>query len=409
MSIEQALIGAVLLGGSRTFDEVELLAADFFEPMAEKVWVEFAKRAGAGDPIDLISMGDKFPTDYLAKCTSQCPTVSTAVFYASKVREAALKRRLQQTGTMLIEEAVSDLSGDEVLESAYRQLDLLQLTTVADEVEYLPSSLRTYRASLDEKIVNATSGLDQIDTQLNGFRKGGLYVIGARPGVGKTVVGLQLAFGLARKANELENGENTGAVAFYSLEMSKRELMNRLVAQVLEIPMDKLDRGNLEPKDKKMIDGRMGELQNLLTINDRGSQSLASIRNFARSIKRQGVPLKALVIDYLGLIADVQLGRNRYEAMTMVTGALKVLAKDLDVPVIVLAQLNRNVEGSKDSMPKMSDLRDSGSIEQDADVVMLLHRQIEDPKRMSINVAKNRHGQTDVLHYFFEGHYSRIK
>ena len=153
----------------------------------------------------------------------------------------------------------------------------------------------------------------------------------------------------------------------------------------------------------------MSKLQNLLTINDRGSQSLASIRNFARSIKRQGVPLKAIVIDYLGLIADVQLGRNRYEAMTMVTGALKVLAKELEVPVIVLAQLNRNVEGSKDARPKMSDLRDSGSIEQDADVVILLHRSAEQPAHIDLYVAKNRHGRTENLSYIFEGRYSRIK
>jgi replicative DNA helicase len=354
-------------------------------------------------------MGDKFPTDYLAKCTSQCPTASTAVFYAGKVREAALKRRLQQTGTMLIEEAVSDLSGDEVLESAYRQLDLLQLTTVADEIEYLPSSLKTYRASLDEHVVNATSGLHLLDDLLNGFRKGGFYVIGARPGVGKTVVGLQLAFGLARGGTKLVKGETAGAVAFFSLEMSKRELMNRLVSNVLSIPIDDLDRGKLEDDQKALIDSKMSELQNLLTINDRGSQSLASIRNFARSIKRQGVPLKAIVIDYLGLIADVQLGRNRYEAMTMVTGALKVLAKELEVPVIVLAQLNRNVEGSKDARPKISDLRDSGSIEQDADVVILLHRSAEQPAHIDLYVAKNRHGRTENLSYIFEGRYSRIK
>jgi replicative DNA helicase len=226
--------------------------------------------------------------------------------------------------------------------------------------------------------------------------------------VGKTVIGLQAAFGLARNTNALQKGETAGAVAFYSLEMSKRELMNRLVSQVLSIPMDSLDRGLLGIIEKKRIDERASELHNLLTINDRGNQSLASIRNFARSIKRQGVPLKAIVIDYLGLIADVQSGRNRYEAMTMVSGALKALAKDLDIPVIALAQLNRNVEAQKESMPKMSDLRDSGSIEQDADVVILLHRSKEEPGVMWLNVAKNRHGQTATLQFKFEGHYSRI-
>jgi replicative DNA helicase len=408
VSIEQALVGAVLLGGVRTFDDVELSPADFFEPINEKIWAEFARRAAENEPIDSPSMSPKFDSAYLAKCVSLCPAPASAGFYAGRVRESALKRRLAQTGTMLVEEAVSDLSADDVLESAYRQLDLLQLTTVTDEVEYLPSVLRTYRASLDEVVVNATSGIGKLDELLNGFRRGGLYIIGARPGVGKTVIGLQAAFGLARNATALPVGEVSGAVAFYSLEMSKRELMNRLVSQVLSIPMDSLDRGLLGVVEKKRIDERGGELHNLLTINDRGNQSLASIRNFARSIKRQGVPLKAIVIDYLGLIADVQSGRNRYEAMTMVSGALKALAKDLDIPVIALAQLNRNVEAQKESMPKMSDLRDSGSIEQDADVVILLHRSKEEPGVMWLNVAKNRHGQTATLQFKFEGHYSRI-
>lgn len=408
MSIEQALIGAILLGGVRTFDELDLSASDFYEPVNEKIWTEFARRAAENEPIDSPSMSPKFDAVYLSKCVSLCPTASSAPFYAGRVRESSLKRKLAQTGTMLVEEAVSDLSADAVLESAYRQLDLLQLTTVTDEVEYLPSVLRTYRASLDEVVVNASSGISKLDELLNGFRKGGLYIIGARPGVGKTVIGLQAAFGLARNATALPNGEPAGAVAFYSLEMSKRELMNRLVSQVLSIPMDSLDRGLLGQDEKKRIDERGGELHNLLTINDRGNQSLASIRNFARSIKRQGVPLKAIVIDYLGLIADVQSGRNRYEAATMVSGALKAMAKDLNVPVIALAQLNRNVEAQNEARPKMSDLRDSGSIEQDADVVILLHRSKEEPGVMWLNVAKNRHGQTATLQFKFEGHYSRI-
>jgi replicative DNA helicase len=409
MSIEQALIGAVLLGGVRTFDEVELSASDFFEPFNERIWSEFARRAAVSEPIDSPSMSPKFDAKYLAKCVSQCPTASTAVYYAGKVRESSLKRKLSQTGAQLVSEASSvDSSADDVLESAYRKLDLLQLTTVTDEVEYLPSVFKTYRENLDVVTINATSNIEKLDEVLNGFRKGGLYIIGARPGIGKTVVGLQLAFGMARNKNSLPEGEPAGAVAFFSLEMSKRELMNRLVSQTLEIFMDSLDRGLLGQVEKTRIETRAGELHNLLTINDRGNQSLASIRNFARSIKRQGVPLKAIVIDYLGLIADVQTGRNRYEAMTMVSGALKALAKDLDVPVIALAQLNRNVESASEQMPKMSDLRDSGSIEQDADVVILLHRSKEEPDVMWLSIAKNRHGQTKNLQFVFEGHYSRI-
>jgi replicative DNA helicase len=409
MSIEKALIGCVLIGGVRTFDDVDLIADDFFEPKNEKIWREFTKRAMATEPIDTVSLSNLFDYAYLSECVSLAPSPASATFYANQVKESALKRRLAQTGSMLLEEATSDVSADKVLESAYRQLDLLQLTTVTDEVEYLPSIFRAYREGLDETTINASSGLVKIDRAINGFRKGGLYIIGARPGIGKTVVALNLAFGLARNKTELPEGEPAGAVAFFSLEMSRRELMNRLVSATLEIPMDALDRGKLAVVEKQKIDRRSAELQRLLTINDRGNQSLASIRNFARSIKRQDVPLKAIVIDYLGLIADVASGRNRYEAMTMVSGALKALAKDLDVPVIALAQLNRNVESAKELSPKMSDLRDSGSIEQDADVVILLHRSKDEPGVMWLNVAKNRHGQTQALQFEFQGEYSRIR
>ena len=261
-----------------------------------------------------------------------------------------------------------------------------------------------------------TSGIGMLDELLNGFRPGGLYIIGARPATGKTVIGLQIAFGLARSANTLPTGENAGAVAFHSLEMSRRELLNRLTAQVFGIELDRIERGLVSSAETKMIDSRRYEISRMLAINDRSNQSVASIRRFARSIVRKNIPLKGIVVDYLGLISDVQSsGKSRYEAMTIVSGQMKALAKDLNVPVVCLAQLNRNVEGRKESAPVMADLRDSGSIEQDADVVMLLHRKASitapDPSVLNVLqviVAKNRHGSTGVMEFFFEGAFSRI-
>jgi replicative DNA helicase len=241
-------------------------------------------------------------------------------------------------------------------------------------------------------------------------------VIGARPAVGKTVVGLQVAFGLARSQVQLPKNEVAGAVAFFSLEMSRRELLNRLVAQVFEVDMGRLDRKELHDSEKKLIDAHSYELSRLLTINDRGGQSLAGIRSYLRAMQRSGTVLKAVVIDYIGLIAEANSGRSRYEAMTQVSGALKAMAKEFNVPIIVLAQLNRQVEGRKESGPVMADLRDSGSIEQDADVVMLLNRRANihskgdwDLNVMQIAVAKNRHGQTGLMEFAFEGKFSRIK
>jgi replicative DNA helicase len=417
MNAEKAVIGAALLGGSRIVDDCRLSPSDFHEPINEQMWQFILDLHTQQKPIDSISVGTGRPGwgAYVFECTSECATPANAEFYASIVRERAAKSRLMATGSMLVQDSQTELSSEKLLEAAFLQLDSIVDAHAVDVVEFIPQIFRDYRETLNKRQINGTSGLRRLDKVLNGFRDGALYVIGARPATGKSVIGLQIAFGLARPGSELPSGEKAGAVVFFSLEMSKRELMNRLVAQVYELDLGRIDRGELTALEQGMIDKHTAAIGRMLSINDRAGQSLASIRNFARSIKRSGTPLKAIVIDYLGLISDVQSGRSRYEAMTMVSGALKAMAKDFDVPVIALAQLNRNVEGRKESAPVMADLRDSGSIEQDADVVMLLHRRAglaavdeNDLNVLQVAIAKNRHGQTGIIDFRFEGQFSRI-
>ena len=417
MNAEKAVIGAALLGGARIVDDCRLSASDFHEPLNEQIWQFILDLHTQQKPIDAISVGTGRPGwgSYVFECTSECATPANAEFYASIVREASAKRKLMSTGSMLVQESQTELPSEKLLEAAFLQLDSIVDHHAVDDVEFIPQIFREYRETLNKRQINGTSGLNRLDKVLNGFRDGALYVIGARPATGKSVIGLQIAFGLARPATQLPEGEKAGAVVFFSLEMSKRELMNRLVAQVWELDLGRIDRGELTAMEQKMIDAHTAAIGRMLSINDRAGQSLASIRNYARSIKRSGTTLKAIVIDYLGLIADVQSGRSRYEAMTMVSGALKAMAKDFDVPVIALAQLNRNVEGRKESAPVMADLRDSGSIEQDADVVMLLHRRAglaavdeNDLNVMQVAIAKNRHGQTGIIDFKFEGQFSRV-
>lgn len=418
MSAEKAIIGAALLGGSHVVDEACLTSEDFFDVKAVRLWRFIVDQAALGVVVDQIAAISALPTlhSFIFECTSACPSVSSANFYAAQVRELSLKRRMAQIGAQLAQEAVTEGSvGDSLIEQTYRDLDGLAGSRVVDNISWLFENLDDYTASFDVIEKNATCGIKKIDSLLNGFRPGALYVIGARPAVGKTVVGLQVAFGLSRTSDKLPTSETAGGVAFFSLEMSKRELMNRLVSQVYEIDMGKLDRKEISSQERRLIDAHSYELSRMLTINDRAAQSLASIKNYIRSIKRSGVALKAVVIDYIGLISEANTGRNRYEAMTYVSGALKALAKDFNIPVIVLAQLNRALEGRKDSGPMMADLRDSGSIEQDADVVMLLHRKTSitsvaewDLNVMQIAVVKNRHGKTGVMDFNFEGKYSRI-
>lgn len=418
MNIERALIGAVLIESGRNLDDLTLRPSDFDDPRHVQIWSKFLENHAAGKPCDSLSMIHDLPAhaDLFHEATSLCPTPLLAESYAKKVYEDAIRRVIRSTGYSMVDLGDTD-DGEALLELAYGKLDAIADKEQVDDVEFMSDIFGAYFDQIDQRQFHASSGLHSLDELLNGFRGGGLYIIGARPATGKTVVGLQIAFGLARAANALPTGEKAGAVAFHSLEMSKRELVNRLIAQVFEIPLDRIERGIVSSAEKRLIDTKRHEIGRMLSINDRSNQSVASIRKYARAIVRRGAPLKAIVVDYLGLIADVQSSaKSRYEAMTQVSGAMKGLAKDFDVPVIALAQLNRNLEGRGDKAPQMSDLRDSGSIEQDADVVMLLHRKASinapDPSVLNvlqIIVAKNRHGTTAGLEFHFDGQFSRIR
>jgi replicative DNA helicase len=218
-----------------------------------------------------------------------------------------------------------------------------------------------------------------------------------------------MALGLARSGNELSANERAGLVLFYSLEMSKREIMNRIIAQTVGIEIRDLDGGQLSVENRRKIQEQRHALSRLLSINDVGGQTIGSIRAYARTMART-TPLRAIVVDYLGLIADASKFKNRYEGITFISGELKRLAKDLNVPVIALAQLNRD-SAKTNSQPTMADLRDSGSVEQDADVVILLFRDLSNADTSSeiwLSTVKNRHGALDSVRYVFQGQYARI-
>jgi len=232
-----------------------------------------------------------------------------------------------------------------------------------------------------------------------------MYVIGARPGVGKTVVGLQAAYHLSKE----------GPVSFHSLEMSKTELLTRMYAMTSSVYLGNLEKGTLSDFDWKALNKAKDELgESNLAIVDKGTQTINDIRAHARTLQQNG-GLRAIVIDYLGLIHDTIPGRKRYESISDFSMSLKALARDFEVPVIALAQLNRQSESRQDKAPALSDLRDSGAIEQDADVVILLRRERSDTDaefeqtRMIMDVAKNRHGITGEMDLVFNGGCARVE
>jgi len=403
---EQSVIGSILLTNGKALENLTLAPADFDDLQNERIYKTMLEMKANRQPIDVLTVGAALPklASYLHDIITATPTASSVGFYASKVIEEATRRRLAIAGTMIHSKAQhEDLAT--VFDTAKKEIDDLIDRNSAVKPSYVADELLAYMDEIDKPKLYPISPWELLNDIIGGFRPGGLYIVGARPGVGKTIVGLQIAWELSK----------TGPVSFHSLEMGKHELYNRIVASQAEVYLGSIEKGNLQEWEWERILKVRTEIQShRLAIHDKSGQNLLQIRASANSVKGSG-ELKAVVVDYLGLIQDTEKGRKRYEMITDISIGLKNLARDLNVPVIALAQLNRGPEQRRDSKPDMADLRDSGGIEQDADVVILLHReQVEEDKfdwqksQMIMKVAKNRHGGLGEVALRFEGHLARV-
>lgn len=399
MSNEKALIGALILSQGRLLDELTIRPDDFLSPAYEAIFRTMQSMHQAGTGIDSITLGDALPkyAEMMFEATSFTPTAANGEFYAQGVQEEALRRRLGSVAETLRATALD--AERKVVPDEVRKVVDDALGATVGRVTFVSDEIGNTIASLGVKQEMHASPWTNLNKVIGGFRPGCLYIIAARPGVGKTVIGLQLALHFAK----------TGAVAFSSLEMSAEELHKRMISQLADVHMAELK--GMEPMSdlgrRRAIKAR--SLMTLpLAIDDRAGVNIHDIRTFARSVAHQ-MSLQAVVVDYVGLIADASgKDKSRYETVTQISQQLKVMARDLNVPVIALAQLNREVENRKDNKPMLSDLRDSGSLEQDADVVILLRRDlIGDKNTITLDVAKNRHGETKTLDLGFQGEYSR--
>ena len=403
---EQSVIGSVLLTNGKALEDLTLTPADFDDLQNERIYKTMLEMKSARQPIDVLTVGAALPklASYLHDVVTATPTASSVKFYANKVIEEATRRRLAVAGTMIHSKAQhEDLAS--VFDSAKKEIDNLIDRNQAVKPSYVADELLPYMDELDKPKEYPESPWPSLNEIIGGFRPGALYIVGARPGVGKTIVGLQIAWELSK----------TGPVSFHSLEMGRNELYNRIIASEAQVYIGNIEKGTLKEHDWLKIANVRTKIQShQLAIHDKSGQNLLQIRALANSVKGSG-DLKAVVVDYLGLIQDTERGRKRYEMITDISIGLKNLARDLNVPVIALAQLNRGPEQRKDSEPDMADLRDSGGIEQDADAVILLHRvsiaedQFDWQKSwMVMKVAKNRHGALGQVGLKFEGHLSRV-
>ena len=324
-----------------------------------------------------------------------CPNARHAVEYAKKIKSAAVRNRLKQLGGELTEQAENKLSEPsqiiDWLESQltrYRAGVVQGSQTLAEAMTEALSEIRAVKAN--ERVAAMPSGLAMLDSAIGGFYPGELVIIAARPSIGKTALGAQFA---------LHNAEHDRQTLFVSLEMKGKEIAMRQLAAMLGYEVRVLRSGRIDENDMQAIEAHIAKSGPLPfhIISERGPK-MSKIRAAAK-IHHSTHGLSMLVVDYLGLIQSHDRRKERHESVSEITGELKSLAMELSIPIIALCQLNREAEKGK---PSLGHLRESGSIEQDADVVMLLHRETRDSPTATIDIAKCRNGATGEIHVRYD-------
>lgn len=412
---ERAVLGSMMLSSRVVWNVIDVVeAVDFADQRHETIFRAIVALSHEGAPNDVIAVGERLARDgditrvggpaELHQMISGVSTASNASYHAEIVRRAAIRRRLGSVAITLSNMAQSTEGDvDELTERARAELDSVASSSKI-EIRPISDSTAGVIDSMRDVPRFAPTPWADLNSMIGGYRPGALYVIGARPGAGKTIMGLQSALHLSK----------IGPVAYSSLEMDTGDLTRRLLSQIGGVHMSSISRNNLADHEWERIATARATVDAApLFVDDRSDVSISQIRSFVRSVSRRG-KLAAVVVDYLQLIASGDTRRPRWEVVGEFTRALKVLARELDVPVIVLAQLNRQSEGAGGArrLPSLADLRESGSIEQDADVVMLLQRSMQDDEtpgdELEVIVAKNRHGQTGRATLFWEGHFARV-
>lgn len=406
---EKSVLGAILLNRAALDDVPDHIdAGDFYWPKHEIIYTAALAVAQTETPVDVLTVTDRLRADgnlnraggvlYLHDLIEATPTTSNAVYYAKIVADKAVLRRLADAATKIGQLAHSGDNPAELVETARAEIDAARrdtahVTSVAELIDPLLDAIDRGEAA---QIVAATPWAD-LTEHTGGFRRGAVYVIGARPGVGKSIAAIQIALKLA----------DTGFVSLHSLEMGENEITARVIANKSRVALGRLNGTGERPNDRdwqRINDHRadMAETTRRIQIDDRSTVTPLDIRSHARSAmraaERAGEPFNGIIVDYLQLMSTprgVHPSTPRHEIVGMFSRSLKILARELEVPVILLSQLNRSSVGS-DRPPTMADLRESGAIEQDADVILLLHHANPGTADIDMLLEKNRHGMAPI-------------
>ena len=426
LAAEQSVLGAMMMSKDAISDVVEVLRGiDFYRPNHEAIYDAILNLYGRGEPADPITVAGELGKAgelnriggpvYLHDLLASVSIAANASYYAELVREKAVLRRLvnasiriAQLGYMgqgdvdrIVDEAQQTLF--EVTENKssedYKSLRELMEPTF-DEMEAIENS--------GDGVAGVPSGFIELDRMTNGFHPGQMIIVAARPGVGKSTFALDVCRSAAI--------DHDMAAAFFSLEMSRTEIVMKILSAEASVPLKKIRTGKMDEQDWQRVTNKSVVLgEKPLFIDDSPNLTMMEIRAKARRLKQRH-DLQLICIDYIQLMTSGKKVESRQLEVSEFSRQIKLLAKELEIPVLALSQLSRNTEQRKDGIPALSDLRESGSLEQDADIVIMLHRPEmysqnptdEERGLAAFHIPKHRNGETGKIDALFQGHYSRF-
>jgi replicative DNA helicase len=420
---ERAVLGSMLISQDAVADVVETITGvDFYQPNHETIFAAIVELFSRGVRPDVLTVADELTkrgeltrvggASYLTELSGGIRVASNAAYHAKIIGERAMLRRLIDAGTRIVQLGYAESGGDPIELVNLAQSEMYSVADRKAKEDYVPvgaileETLSEIEAAMCRGggIRGIATGFRDLDALTSGLHPGQMVVIAARPGLGKST----LALDFARTAAVRDHL----TTALFSLEMPKIEILQRLLSAESEVWLKKMRNGGMSETDWDKIHQVEDRIRSApLFIDDSPNMSLMEIRAKARRIKQQH-NLKLIVIDYLQLMTSGKSKvESRQQEVSEFSRSLKLLAKELEVPVVALSQLNRGPEQRADKRPALSDLRESGSIEQDADVVILLHRDQDDEDQKHLAnmiVAKHRNGQTGVIPLIFKSHITRF-
>ncbi|OGY96497.1 MAG: replicative DNA helicase [Candidatus Liptonbacteria bacterium GWB1_49_6] len=421
LEVEQSVLGSLLIDKSAIIKVADLLVpSDFYSPIHEKIYENILELYEKSQPIDILSLTSKLKekdflkdiggSSYLAELTNKVPTASHIEHYAKIVKDKKILRDIINASAAATEEAFNtDQDVESILDIIEQRLLSISQRSLTKNFSPVKEELKGAYERIERlhqgkgELRGIPTGFPDLDNILSGLQHSDLIVLGARPSLGKTTLALDVARNAAIK---------TGLpVGIFSIEMSREQVVDRLIAAESQVPLWKLRTGRItEDIEFEMIQNALDRLSHVnIFIDDTASPNILQMRSMARRLQiEHGLAL--LIVDYLQLIAPRTNSDNMVQQITEISRGLKALARELKVPVLAISQLSRAVDQRDNKVPRLSDLRESGSIEQDADVVLFIYRKDRDKQDVlpdeqniaQINIAKHRNGPLGSVNLKFD-------